>query len=87
MAKGTFYLYFKDKYDIRDRLITHKADRLFEIAYEELEKVNMIHLRDCILFYCGDNIVESVEQKPVTYEIYIEKSQLVAFFKRKDRAA
>lgn len=49
MAKGTFYLYFKDKYDIRDRLITHKADRLFEIAYEELEKVNMIHLRTA---YC-----------------------------------
>ena len=29
MAKGTFYLYFKDKYDIRDRLIANKASRLF----------------------------------------------------------
>ena len=26
VAKGTFYLYFKDKYDIRNHLIAHKAD-------------------------------------------------------------
>ena len=30
LAKGTFYLYFKDKYDIRDRLITKHGNRLFE---------------------------------------------------------
>ena len=25
LAKGTFYLYFKDKYDLRDKLIVYKA--------------------------------------------------------------
>ena len=25
VAKGTFYLYFKDKYDIKDKLIAHKT--------------------------------------------------------------
>ena len=25
VAKGTFYLYFKDKYDIKNKLITHKS--------------------------------------------------------------
>ena len=25
VAKGTFYLYFSDKYDIRNKLISHKA--------------------------------------------------------------
>lgn len=50
MAKGTFYLYFKDKYDIRDRLITHKADKLFENANVELEKSDCKNLEDCILF-------------------------------------
>lgn len=44
-----FIFILKISHDIRDRLITHKADRLFEIAYEELEKVNMIHLRTA---YC-----------------------------------
>ena len=30
LAKGTFYLYFKDKYDLRDRLIAYQAGKLFE---------------------------------------------------------
>ena len=30
IAKGTFYLYFKDKYDIRNRLISHEASKLFK---------------------------------------------------------
>lgn len=37
VAKGTFYLYFKDKYDIRNHLIAHKASRIFENAYLELK--------------------------------------------------
>lgn len=28
VAKGTFYLYFKDKYDIRDKLIIRKTSFL-----------------------------------------------------------
>lgn len=36
VAKGTFYLYFKDKYDIYDRLICHKASELFRRAAIEL---------------------------------------------------
>ncbi len=27
VAKGTFYLYFKDKYDIRNKLVSHKSRR------------------------------------------------------------
>ena len=29
VAKGTFYLYFKDKFEIRDRLIARTAEKLF----------------------------------------------------------
>ena len=32
VAKGTFYLYFKDKYDIRNKLIVHKTQELFSAA-------------------------------------------------------
>ena len=32
VAKGTFYLYFKDKYDIRNKLIAHKTHELFHGA-------------------------------------------------------
>ncbi|MDE6501626.1 MAG: TetR/AcrR family transcriptional regulator [Ruminococcus sp.] len=38
VAKGTFYLYFKDKYDIRNKLVSHKSSQLFRNAIEELEK-------------------------------------------------
>ena len=36
VAKGTFYLYFKDKYDIRNHLIAHKASQIFQAAYADL---------------------------------------------------
>ena len=32
VAKGTFYLYFKDKDDIRNRLILHKINHIFSEA-------------------------------------------------------
>lgn len=32
VAKGTFYLYFKDKYDIEEKLIAYKANQLFQHA-------------------------------------------------------
>ena len=37
VAKGTFYLYFKDKYDIRNHLISRKANQVFLAAYTELQ--------------------------------------------------
>lgn len=36
VAKGTFYLYFRDKYDIRNHLITGKANQVFQAAYAEM---------------------------------------------------
>lgn len=37
IAKGTFYLYFKDKYDIRNKLISHEASKLFMAASASLD--------------------------------------------------
>ena len=38
IAKGTFYLYFKDKYDIRNKLISHESSKLFKNAAKDLKK-------------------------------------------------
>ena len=38
VAKGTFYLYFKDKYDIRNKLIAHKTHELFHAAKLALDR-------------------------------------------------
>ena len=35
VAKGTFYLYYKDKYDIRNNLISYKANQLLLNAHED----------------------------------------------------
>ncbi len=37
VAKGTFYLYFKDKYDINNKLICHKSSQLFRNASAGLD--------------------------------------------------
>lgn len=50
VAKGTFYLYFKDKFEIRDRLIARTAEKLFKSANEELEKVPISKFEDKIIF-------------------------------------
>lgn len=36
VAKGTFYLYFKDKYDIRNKLISHESSKLFKQSHSAL---------------------------------------------------
>ena len=51
VAKGTFYLYFKDKYDIRNHLIAHKANQVFQMAYTELlTHPEIIHFEEQVLF-------------------------------------
>lgn len=34
VAKGTFYLYFKDKYDLHEKLVIHQSELLFQHALE-----------------------------------------------------
>lgn len=41
VAKGTFYLYFEDKYDVYEYLITKKSKQLFEDAIIYVDKENI----------------------------------------------
>ncbi|MDD4372110.1 MAG: TetR/AcrR family transcriptional regulator [Anaerostipes sp.] len=50
MAKGTFYLYFKDKYVIRDHLISIQADNLFKDAEQALLQTHITDFTDQIIF-------------------------------------
>ena len=50
VAKGTFYLYFKDKYEIRDILIAKKSNKLFNEALYELRKNYISNLSDQVIF-------------------------------------
>ena len=62
IAKGTFYLYFKDKYDIRNKLISHESSKLFTAAKTELlhyQKDHNISFEDQIIFIV-DHIVNAL---------------------------
>ena len=64
VAKGTFYLYFKDKYDIRNKLICHKSSQLFRTAVQELRATDAygtMPFEDRIL-YIIDNIVTQLAE-------------------------
>ena len=50
VAKGTFYLYFKDKYDIKDKLIAHKTKELFSNAKIAMEQSQVTGLEEQLIF-------------------------------------
>lgn len=64
VAKGTFYLYFKDKYEIRDILIAKKSHTLFNDALKELRKNYISNLSDQVIFiinYVIDKLTKAPE--------------------------
>ncbi len=61
VAKGTFYLYFKDKYDIKNKLIAHKSSQLFKNAIEELNNHTELDFMDKIMFII-DNIINQLNE-------------------------
>lgn len=50
VGKGTFYLYFKDKYDIRDRVIANCSSKLFSDALSSLNKSYIQNFEDQIIY-------------------------------------
>ena len=71
VAKGTFYLYFKDKYQIRDVLIQKEAAHLFQEAREKLEQNDIQNFEDAIIFIINQ-VLLSLEDNPaiLTNETY-----------------
>lgn len=50
VAKGTFYLYFTNKYDIKNKLVVHKTQELLDAAGAALEKEQIHGLEDQMIF-------------------------------------
>lgn len=60
VAKGTFYLYFKDKIDIRNKIIIEKSTEVFEMAYNHINDNNYNNREDKIIDFC-DYIINYLE--------------------------
>lgn len=63
VAKGTFYLYFKDKYDLRNHLISHKASLLFDSACRELSQNGIQDFEEQVICVI-DHILDRFAQEP-----------------------
>ena len=61
VAKGTFYLYFKDKYDLRDKLIVLKSNETFQRAEEETKSREMADLEEHIIAMIDNILNQFVE--------------------------
>lgn len=64
IAKGTFYLYFKDKHDLMERIIIRKGALILQYVLEELKKKKeecQMTFSDQMLFIT-DRIVDYLEQ-------------------------
>ena len=79
VAKGTFYLYFKDKYDIRNKLISHKSSQLFFKAVSALNNTTSLVFEDKIIFIV-DHIIDALTEDK-TLLSFISKNLSWGIFK------
>lgn len=65
VAKGTFYLYFKDKYDLRNKLIVYKSNLIFHKAHEQMRTQNISSFEDQVIFIINSIIDQLIEDRSV----------------------
>ena len=81
VGKGTFYLYFKDKYDLQEQLIVRKSYNLFHDSLEELNKEKISDFSEQIIFiidYVIDELTNNQSllkfiSKDLSFGLYNEK--------------
>lgn len=64
VAKGTFYLYFRDKYEIRDILIVKKSQKLFDDSLKSLRKNYISDFSDSII-YIINYVIDELTKNPL----------------------
>lgn len=80
VAKGTFYLYFKDKYDLKNRLVSHHSSRLFENAMTELKSCqDSLTFNEKIVFIIDSILSQLENNKPLL--MFISKNLSWGVFK------
>lgn len=65
VAKGTFYLYFKDKFDIRNKLVVYQSTKVLKGAYEAtmVQDSALPLLEDKIVFFVG-HVLDQLTARP-----------------------
>ena len=80
VAKGTFYLYFKDKYDIRNRLVAHKSSQLFMNAVNALSpRLEKMSFEDKLISLIDNILNQLIKNQPLL--TFISKNLSWGLFK------
>lgn len=64
VAKGTFYLYFNDKFDLRNKLIASQGERIFMTAMEKLSGKETMPFEEQVVFLV-DTILDELAAEPM----------------------
>ena len=64
LARQTFYRNFKDKYDLRDKLIVEHARNLFDKASVDLDKEELNTLEDKVIFI-ADHVINELNDNKI----------------------
>ncbi|WP_077368942.1 TetR/AcrR family transcriptional regulator [Anaerosalibacter sp. Marseille-P3206] len=84
VAKGTFYLYFKDKYDILDKIILDKSSQVLSEAIRETNTKEFIDFEERVLFFI-DYIIEYLKNNKLLLKLIYKNLSWGVFKKaRKD---
>lgn len=87
IAKGTFYLYFKDKYDIRNKLISHQSELVLKKALEDLKESKIEAQYSGLegfkktFIFIADNIIDQFSENKALLT-FISKNLSWAIFKK-----
>lgn len=80
VAKGTFYLYFKDKEDILEKLILKKSSEIVKKALQEVSSREFLSSVDKFLFFL-EYIIDYLSKNKVLFR-FLKKDFSWVFYKK-----
>lgn len=77
MAKGTFYLYFHDKYDLMDQIILYKSAAIIKSVIAQMKNINTDNKMEAIdqLTFFVDAIIDYMIENKEMLSVISEKAQ------------
>ncbi len=68
VAKGTFYLYFKDKSDLSEQIFVKLSRKIIVQAYAKVRQENLTEYLDIVIGFI-DNIIEYMKQNKLVLKL------------------
>lgn len=68
VGKGTFYLYFKDKYDLLERIVIRKSTEVLQRAHDAMLLRAPQNLKEEITYFI-DEILLELDREPLTLKL------------------